>query len=1028
MIELKTLGLGAIRRDGQEVARLSGHRQKFALLTYLALEGRTTRERLLRMFWPERKEERARHSLSQALYALKRELGEEPVAVEGDELAIVDAVCKVDSAKLERAAEDEDWSKVVEIYCGPFLEQFALAGAPEFEKWQSRTRTRLARLARRGFKAVIGERAGRGDLPEAVATAWRWATLEPLEDEAQHTLIQLLAESGDRSGALAQYDTYRDRLARELEVEPLDGTKALIESIKSGEPTTYRPLDEDFRQETDTTVAETAPTYGEAERAPSASRREESLIVRLRDRRVFHVGAVYLAVAWLTLQFADTLADRGVLPDWVFPLVLFILILGLALALILAWAAEAGTTRAAEIGVAWPGWMEKVRSLHLLGFLGILVVGLLAGFALMRLGLIGAGHLDDNRVLVYPFAVTPEGNEPEGLNAATLIGYTLESTGQLKYLDGWWELDDVQRAAVELVSPRTARERARALGAAYYIRGRVVMEPDSLRISAELHDVRRGRLVERVTSSGPRDAPWLYYGSEEIAQAFISSLVPSGSTIRLAAASDTPQASLAFLEGENHYRNARFSEALQRYQTALELDSSFTLAALKGTMGASWQHDEALANRFLGVLSQRSALLEPSRAQLAAALEDYWAGRADAAVDHLERALLIDPNYIEAWARLGETYTHFLPDRAPLDSLARHAFLEARRREPEFRPILYHLIEFALRAGALDSARVYLQEFREQSPDPDLLRQNELKLECVAESPQMIDWAAIAEEDPATVHAVGQSLARAGARTDCARAAWGALLQADLPEEIGTDYRFGALMALQSLLVAEGRFDELAALWESEEQFAHLAGNFFLIDTNAGAPFDARAEAEADSIRGWLATGEASSHTLWMLGVRESRLGRIERLRTIADTLAARSASGEGRLDSLLAEIMQARAALAAGDTAAAVDRLRDLTPTKTRSEDWYPWETLAAEKMLLARLLLGLERYAEALEVAETLDAPARQPIDLIYLPTSLVIRARAARALDETDLEERFVERLARLGRADLIATLENREGEDR
>lgn len=877
----------------------------------------------------------------------------------------------------------------------------------------------MARLARRGFKAISEARAAEGDLPGAVAMAWRWAEMEPLEDEAQHTLIELLARSGDRSGALEQYEAYRGRLERELEVEPLEITQELVDRIKSGDaigPTSRGTPTTEGR------VAETGPGYVARSRTRSVGADPDgSLVDKLRSRHVFHVGAVYLAVAWLTIQFADTLADRGLLPNWVFPVVLFLLALGLPMALIVAWAIGSGAGQVTEVAGVWPGWVERVRTPHLLGFLGVLVLGLLVGLGLMRVGVIGAGDLEESRVLVYPLAVTPEGNEPEGLKAATWIGYTLESTGQLKYIDGWWELDNVQRAAVELVTPRTAREQARSLRAAYYIRGRVELDADSLRIVAELHDVRRGREIDRVTAAGPRHEPWLPYGSEDVARTFIAKLLSEGTPIELAAASDTPQAVIAFLEGENAYRRARFTEALGHYQSALELDPSFTLAALKGTMAAGWEHETDLAIGFIEQLGERSALLEPSRAQLAAGLEDYWAGRADPAVEHLGRALLIDPDFVEAWAHLGETYTHLLPDTARLDSLGRNALLQTRRREPEFRPVLYHLIEFAIRAGELDSARVYLQEFRQQNPAAYLLRRSELKLECAAQSPQMIDWSAIAADDAATVHAVGESLARAGARTDCARAAWGALLAADLAGEVGEAYRFASLMALQSLLAAEGRFDELTTLFESQDEFAEQAGDLLLIDANAGAPFETIAERQADSIRADWSAGNAASYKLWMLGVHEFRQGRAERVRLIADSLAARAADTI-RLDSLLAEIMAARATLTDGDTATAVELLYELGPTKKRSDHWYPWETLAAEKMLLARLLLELERHSEAIQVAATVDAPARPPSDLIYLPASLVIRARAARALGDTDLERESRERLARLGRTDLIAALDN------
>jgi DNA-binding SARP family transcriptional activator len=76
MIQIKTLGRSAIFRDGTELKELEAQKQKVAILLYLAMEGAVSRDRLLTMFWPERSQEKARHSLSQVLYALRQELGE----------------------------------------------------------------------------------------------------------------------------------------------------------------------------------------------------------------------------------------------------------------------------------------------------------------------------------------------------------------------------------------------------------------------------------------------------------------------------------------------------------------------------------------------------------------------------------------------------------------------------------------------------------------------------------------------------------------------------------------------------------------------------------------------------------------------------------------------------------------------------------------------------------------------------------------------------------------------------------------
>ncbi len=827
----------------------------------------------------------------------------------------------------------------------------------------------------------------------------------------------MLAQSGDRSGALEHYETYRERLARELEVEPLDDTIALVEAIRAGDIAAYRPL-----AERPSTVSEPEAAYADV--AGTTARPEPDLpfLDKLKQRRIFHVGAAYLAVAWLAFQFTNTLADRGLLAEWVFPLVLALLTTGLPVTLLLAWASEAvpvrGTQDADTEGVL--GRLRKLRVGPVLGVLAVLVV-VLAGAILAVTRWLPLQRLEPSRVMVFPLTVTPEGNETTGERAASWIGYTLEQTGRFKWVDGWWELDEPQRAGLENVSPVSARETARAERAAFYIRGRISMTNDSVHVFAELHDVRRRTIVQRFNLASPVDETWIPRVSERVAWGLYSALAPDDPEIGHTAASDTPQAALEFLEGELAYRDARFSDALQHYQAAVALDSSFVLAALKGTMVAGWNHDAEVAGGFLDLIDQHAAALEPSRAQLARGLAAYWSGRADDAVEHLETAVQIDPSFVEAWAQLGETYTHFLPARRAIDSLARVSFVTVRQLEPEFRVVLYHLTEFAIRDGAADSASVYFDDFRQTEPDSSFIQSNELKLQCVQQTPQMIAWRAEVERSPAAVYSTGQSLAKAGAHTGCARHAWRALLS--LSGDAYLNYRFGAVGNLQSLLVAEGRFDELDQLWP--EEFADYSGDFYLLDANAGAPVQRQATMWADRIRSDLPLGSVSDYELWMLGVWEFNQGRTEWVRLIADSLAARADSTGGRLTRMLGDVMEARAVLAEGDSANALDLLSVLTPTKTPTDAWYPWETLAAEKMLLAGLLYATGDYTGAVGVASTLDAPARPAYDLIYLPNSLVIRARAARALGDAELEQRCRDRLTNLGRIDLVGALDRETG---
>lgn len=65
-----------------------------------------------------------------------------------------------------------------------------------------------------------------------------------------------------------------------------------------------------------------------------------SFVRELKRRNVFRVGIAYAVVAWLILQLSDVLISLMDLPDWVGRLVIYLLTIGLPIALILAWAFE----------------------------------------------------------------------------------------------------------------------------------------------------------------------------------------------------------------------------------------------------------------------------------------------------------------------------------------------------------------------------------------------------------------------------------------------------------------------------------------------------------------------------------------------------------------------------------------------------------------------------------------------------------------------------------------------------------------
>jgi TolB-like protein/Tfp pilus assembly protein PilF len=65
-----------------------------------------------------------------------------------------------------------------------------------------------------------------------------------------------------------------------------------------------------------------------------------SLFKELKRRKVFKVAAAYIIVSWLLLQVSDTLVPALHLPEWFHSGVAFVLIIGFPIAMVFAWAYE----------------------------------------------------------------------------------------------------------------------------------------------------------------------------------------------------------------------------------------------------------------------------------------------------------------------------------------------------------------------------------------------------------------------------------------------------------------------------------------------------------------------------------------------------------------------------------------------------------------------------------------------------------------------------------------------------------------
>lgn len=256
-----------------------------ALLCYLAVTGRPhLRPALAGLLWGEMSEENASVNLRKALSNLNQLLGEYLLLDKQSVALDRQSTCWLDVEAFRRAVEGTlgrgsppgggpptpghspgrpgpqaiaVLTQAMALYQGEFLAGFHVRDALAFEEWVLAQREQLQELALQALHILAGHHAARGENARAMAYATRLLALDPWREEVHRQMILLLARSGQRSAALAQYQTCRQVLAEELGVEPMAETTALYERIRAlstrrvdlpPQPTPFVGREEDLAQ------------------------------------------------------------------------------------------------------------------------------------------------------------------------------------------------------------------------------------------------------------------------------------------------------------------------------------------------------------------------------------------------------------------------------------------------------------------------------------------------------------------------------------------------------------------------------------------------------------------------------------------------------------------------------------------------------------------------------------------------------------------------------------------------------------
>jgi DNA-binding SARP family transcriptional activator len=209
-------------------------RKSQALLAYLASPpGRAhPRDKLAALLWGGIREESARASLRQALFAIRKALGDaerEVLQQDGETLALAPDAVDMDTEAFERLVREGTpgaLERAAVLYGGDLLSGFALDEAP-FEESLLGERERLRELALEGLARLLRQQWPAGATGAAIQTGIKLLAMDVLQEPVHRALMRLYAEHGRRGAALRQYQQCVRALQRELGVEPETETREL---------------------------------------------------------------------------------------------------------------------------------------------------------------------------------------------------------------------------------------------------------------------------------------------------------------------------------------------------------------------------------------------------------------------------------------------------------------------------------------------------------------------------------------------------------------------------------------------------------------------------------------------------------------------------------------------------------------------------------------------------------------------------------------------------------------------------------
>jgi TolB-like protein len=311
------------------------------------------------------------------------------------------------------------------------------------------------------------------------------------------------------------------------------------------------------------------------------------LFDELKHRNVFRVGVAYVIAGWLVAQVADLAGDAFGAPAWVMQMLIVLLLIGLPIAVFLAWAYELtsdGVKKAKDLPADMPKDPRSGRVLNRVTILGLLIAVAWLGWDKLE-GPTTIETVSDKSIAVLPFAdFSPDGGE--GWFADGLTDEILNALARASDLRVASRTSSFRYRATDRDVPKIASE----LGVAHILEGSVRRAGDRLRVTAQLIRAADDVHLWSDTFDGSSEDSITIQETIalKIAQALETAMDPDELQRMISAGTSSVEAWELYLRAEalNNSSASSASDALRLLEQAVAVDPEFVDAHIE--IAAFW--------------------------------------------------------------------------------------------------------------------------------------------------------------------------------------------------------------------------------------------------------------------------------------------------------------------------------------------------------------------------------------------------------------------------------------------------------